>query len=75
MGASPSGLATGNCRSGQTLKTPKYLSACDRDEHGCEEGAGTEMILVVYYESNEVRFSIDFSFLFSFYFSENARVA
>jgi hypothetical protein len=54
MGASPSGLAAGNCRPGQTLKTPKYLSACDRDEHGCEEGAGTEMILVVYYESNEV---------------------
>ncbi len=23
-----------NCRSGQTLKKPKYLSACDREERG-----------------------------------------
>jgi hypothetical protein len=35
---SPSGLAGGNCRTGQTLKTPKYLSVCDRDERGCGEG-------------------------------------
>jgi hypothetical protein len=36
--SSPSGLAAGNCRPGQTLKKPKYLSACDRDERGCGEG-------------------------------------
>ena len=36
---SPSGLATGNCRTGQTIKKPKYLSACDRDECGRGEGA------------------------------------
>ncbi len=35
---SPSGLSEGNCRSGQTLKTPKYLSSCERDECGCGEG-------------------------------------
>jgi hypothetical protein len=29
---------TGNCRPGQTLKKPKYLSACDRDERGRGEG-------------------------------------
>jgi uncharacterized membrane protein len=28
----------GNCRSGQTLKKQKYLSACDREERGREEG-------------------------------------
>jgi hypothetical protein len=29
---SRSGLAAGNCRPGQTLKKPKYLSPCDRDD-------------------------------------------
>jgi hypothetical protein len=29
----------GNCRPGQTLKTPKYLSTCDRDDRGCGDGA------------------------------------
>jgi hypothetical protein len=33
--------------SGQTLKKPKYLSACDRDERGRGEGAVKD----VYYES------------------------
>ncbi len=33
-----SGLTGGNCSPGQTLKTPKYLSTCDRDECGCGEG-------------------------------------
>ena len=37
--ARPIGLAAGNCRPGQTLKKPKYLSACDRDERGRGEGA------------------------------------
>jgi hypothetical protein len=36
---SPSGHTEGNCRSGQTLKKPKYLSACDREERGCGEGS------------------------------------
>jgi hypothetical protein len=27
------------CSPGQTLKKPKYLSACDRDERGRGEGA------------------------------------
>jgi hypothetical protein len=36
---SPSGLEVGNCRTGQTLKKPKYLSTCDRDERGRGEGA------------------------------------
>jgi hypothetical protein len=35
---SPSGLGEGNGRSGQTLKKPNYLSACDRDERGRGEG-------------------------------------
>ena len=35
---SPSGHAAGNCRPGQTLRKP-YLSACDREERGREEGA------------------------------------
>ena len=35
---SPSGHAAGNCRPGQTLKKPKYLSACDREECGRGEG-------------------------------------
>jgi hypothetical protein len=34
----PSGLAAGDCRTGHTLKKPKYLSVCDRDERGCGEG-------------------------------------
>ena len=36
---SPSGLVGGNCRSGQTLKKPKYLSVCDREERVCGEGS------------------------------------
>ncbi len=36
---SPSGHAAGNCRPGHTLKKPKYLSACDREERGRGEGA------------------------------------
>jgi hypothetical protein len=35
---SPSGHSTGNCSPGQTLKKPKYLSVCDREEYGCGEG-------------------------------------
>ncbi len=34
----PSGHSVGNCRSGQTLKKPKYLSECDREECVCGEG-------------------------------------
>ncbi len=34
-----SGHVAGNCRSGQMLKKPKYLSACDREERGRGEGA------------------------------------
>ncbi len=33
-GSSPSGHVAGNCRTGQTLKKPKYLSVCDREERG-----------------------------------------
>ncbi len=36
---SPGGLSVGNCSPCQTLKKPKYLSACDRDERGSGEGA------------------------------------
>ena len=35
---SRSGLAAENCRPGQTLKKPKYLSTCDREERGCGKG-------------------------------------
>ena len=52
----PSGHSVGNCRSGQTLKKPKYLSACDREECGRGEGAvvvepctSTSAVFVVYY--------------------------
>ena len=38
MDGSPSGHGAGNCRSGQTLKKPKYLSVCDREECGSGEG-------------------------------------
>ncbi len=36
---SPSGHTEGNCRTGQTLKKPKYLSVCDREERRGGEGA------------------------------------
>jgi hypothetical protein len=32
------GHTAGNCRPGQTLKKPKYLSTCDREERGRGEG-------------------------------------
>jgi hypothetical protein len=34
-----------NCSPGQTFKKPKYLSACDREECGCGEGAVTSVCM------------------------------
>ena len=36
--SSPGGIVSGNCSPGQTLKEPKYLSTCDREDRGCGEG-------------------------------------
>ncbi len=43
---SPSGHTTGNCSPDQTLKKPKYLSACDRKEF--ERGDGPRKVVYLH---------------------------
>ena len=57
---SPSGHVAGKCRPDQTLKKPKYLSVCDREERDRGEGAlscelNIIIVVVVYLQLNKNR--------------------